>query len=63
MFSRRLALAWCSGEWATVKMPMRLAAMSSAVTSARSSPVPAGIEDVLDGREQLGLGLGMGDFA
>src|SRR5580700_4985483 len=39
MFSRRLALAPCSGGWATVKMPMRLAAMSSAVTSARSSPV------------------------
>ncbi len=39
MFSRRLALAWCPGGRATVKMPMRLAAMSSAVTSARSSPV------------------------
>src|SRR5579863_8586061 len=39
MFSRRLALASCSGGRATVKMPMRLAAMSSAVTSARSSPV------------------------
>jgi hypothetical protein len=39
MFSRRLARASCSGGWATVKMPMKLAAMSSAVTSARSSPV------------------------
>jgi NADPH:quinone reductase-like Zn-dependent oxidoreductase len=52
MFSRRLALAWCPGGRATVKMPMRLAAMSSAVTSARSSPVtpangaPGAIEEI-----------------
>jgi hypothetical protein len=38
MLSRRLALSWCSGGCATVKMPRRLAAMSSAVMSARRSP-------------------------
>jgi hypothetical protein len=37
--SRQAAIASCSGGPATVKMPMRAAAMSSAGTSARSSPL------------------------
>ena len=50
MFSSRLALASCSDGRATVKMPMRLAAMSSAVTSAELVRHTAGVEDFVDGR-------------